>query len=254
MIDTVDRDLSGRFAHLGDRTDDSSWREVLVRAGDLEPRPLPRTWLAIAAALILAVVVTAPAVGLPAKIVRLFRKAQPAPQTVQKSFVDFDEVVSANLAAPPREVLETRIAPGARATLWVAPTRSGGFCSLIKLRLTDGSTEGAGGECGPRLRRLSVDVTLHGPFASGGAVVGGPVLVHGFEGEPKADSLRLAFQDGSTASIPLVWVSEPVAMGFFVYAVPRDHWRAGHLPTTLTVRADDGSELARVDIHGIPTP
>jgi hypothetical protein len=149
MIDTIDRELRERFANLEDRSDGSRWFEVVARAGDLEPRRRPRTWLAIAAALALAVVVAAPAVGLPAKIVRLFEEAQPAPQSVQTSFADFDRVVSANLAAPPREVLETPAAPDARATLWVAPTRSGGFCSLIKLRFPGGSTEGAGGECGP---------------------------------------------------------------------------------------------------------
>jgi hypothetical protein len=252
VIDVVDRQLRERFAGLVDGADDSGWGEVCARAADLGPRRRPRTWLALAAALAAAVVVAAPAVGLPAKVIRLFNEAAHAPPPVQKSFADFDRVVSANLAAPPREVLETRAAPGERAILWVAPTRDGGFCSLIKLWLTDGSTEGVGGQCGLQPRELSVEVTLHGPFAASGAVLGGPVLVHGMVDQSKAASLSLAFQDGDTASIPLVWVSEPIAMGFFVYAVPRNHWRAGHLPTNLTVLADDGDELAKAPIHGIP--
>jgi hypothetical protein len=53
------------------------------------------------------------------------------------------------------------------------------------------------------------------------------------------------------ASIPLVWVSKPVETAFFVYGVPRPHWRAGRLPTTLTLRAANGKELARHEITGI---
>jgi len=246
MIDAIDLELRERFAPLIDRVDDSAWLEVRP------PRRSLRTPLAIAAALALTVAVAAPAVGLPHRIVRLFSDAKPAPAPVAKSFTDFDQIVSAGIAAAPREVLTAQAGPGETARLWVAPTTSGGFCSLVKLRLREGSSEGAGGECEPRAELLSVDVTLHGPFTADGKVLGGPVLIRGYAGQPAADSLRLEFEDGDAATIPLVWVSKPVEMAFFVYAVPERHWRAGHLPTTITLRASGGRELAHAEINGIP--
>jgi hypothetical protein len=230
MIDVVDRDLRARFEPLVDRLDDSDWAE-------LQPRRRPHAWIAIAAALVLAVVVTAPAVGLPGRIVRLFDDAQPAPPQVAKSFSDFDQIVSSDLAEPPREALQTRIGPGEKAVLWVTPTTAGGFCSLLKLQQADGSSEGAGGECDPGPAQLSVDVSLR------------PALIRGFSSDRAASGLELDFQDGTTASIPFVWVSKPVATGFFVYAVP-----SGRRPQTLALRSSDGHEIAHTEVHGFPLP
>jgi hypothetical protein len=246
VIDMIDIELRERFAPLIDRTDDSDWAEIR------HPRRRLRAPLAIAAALALTVAVAAPAVGLPHRIFRLFSDAKPAPSPVARAFAGFEEITGTDLASPPREVLTTRTGPGETATLWVAPTTSGGFCSAVKLRLRDGSSEGGGAECEQRLQRLSVDVTLHGPFSPQGKVLGGPVLLIGFVGQQAADSLRLEFEDRGAAAISLVWVSKPVEMAYFVYAVPRRHWRPGHLPTKLTVRTAAGKELAQAEIHGIP--
>jgi hypothetical protein len=222
MIDVIDTDLRERFAALMDPVDDSDWSEVR-----LPPRSL-RAPLAIAAGFALTMAVAASAVGLPHRIVRVFGDAKPAPAPVSRSFTEFDQIVGTDLAAPPREVVATPA-----ATLWVKPTRTGGFCSLVRLE----SGEGAGGECGPRYPGLEVDVSLLGQL-------GGPVLLRGTAGQRDADSLRLAFEDGTTATIPLVSVSEPVATAFFLYAVPREHRKAGHRPTTLIMLSASGHELA----------
>jgi len=238
VIDAVDTELRRRFAPLVDPADDSDWRSVCPpRARRL------RTALAIAAVLGLSVAVTATAVRVPHRIVRLFGDAKPAPPPVTRSFTDFDQITGIDLTAPPRQVVATEA-----ASLWLAPTRSGGFCTLVRLR----SSEGAGGECGPHEPGLSVEVSLHGPFSPSGEVLGGPVLLRGVADEHGADVLRLAFEDGATATIPLVWVSEPVATGFFLYSVPRQHWRAGDRPTTLMLLSAGGRELARREITGIP--
>lgn len=238
MIDAVDTDLRRRFAPLVDPVDDSDWHDVCPpRARRL------RGALAIAAVLALSIAVTATAVSVPHRIVRLFGDGKPAPPPVTRSFTDFDQITGIDLAAPPRRVVAT-----AAASLWVAPTKGGGFCTLVKLR----SSEGAGGECGPTEPGLSVEVSLHGPFSRSGGVLGGPVLLRGVADEHGADSLRLAFEDGATTTIRLVWVSEPVATGFFLYPVPRQHWRAGHRPTTLTLLSAGGRELDTRRITGIP--
>ena len=237
MIDTIDSDLSRRFAPLTDWTDDSDWSMVRL------PRRRLGAPCAIAAALALAIVVAAPAVGLPHRIVRIFSEAKPAPAPITRSFTGFGELTGVELASPPRQVIGRPA-----ASLWVAPMVGGGFCTLVKLR----SSEGAGGDCGPRDRGLSVEVSLHGPFSQTDEVLGGPVLLRGSAGQRGADSLRLSFEDGQTALVPLVWVSQPVATAFFLYAVPREHWQPGHLPTTLALLAANGHELARREIHGIP--
>jgi hypothetical protein len=246
MIEVVDNELRARFAPLVDETDDSSWLEIPM------PRRRLRTPVAIAAAAALIVAVAAPAVGVPGRVARLFTAAKPAPPEIERTFSEWKQVTGTDLVAAPREVLETPVGPGQTASMWVAPTAGGGRCTLVKIRFRDGSSEGAGGECGPRLNRLSVDVILHGPFTDRGVVLGGPVLLEGFVGQPNAASLRLEFEDGDSASIPFVWMSKPVETAFFVYGVPKRHWRAGHHPTTLTVLSAGGKELAQADITGIP--
>jgi hypothetical protein len=139
-------------------------------------------------------------------------------------------------------VLQTATDTGQKAVLWVAPTTGGGFCSLVKLQRGDGSSEGAGGECDPGPAPLSVDVSLR------------PALIRGYVSDTRAGQLELAFQDGATASIPVVWVSKPISTGFFVYSVPSRHWLPGRRPQTLTVRGLDGRELAHTEVHGFPLP
>jgi hypothetical protein len=237
VIDTIDNDLRRRFAPLTDWADDSDWSEVRL------PRRRLGAPLAIAAALALTIAVAAPAVGLPHRIVQVFSEAKPASAPVSRSFTSFGELTRIELAAPPRQVIAIPA-----ASLWVAPAVGGGICTLVKLQ----SSEGAGGDCGPRDPGLSMEVSLHGPFSQADEVLGGPVLLRGSAGQHGADSLRLSFEDGQPALIPLVWVSAPVETGFFLYAVPREHWRPGHLPTTLTLLAADGHELAHREVHGIP--
>jgi hypothetical protein len=229
MIDVIDIELRQRFAALVDPADDSDWSELRV------PRRRLRTSLAITASLALTMAVAASAAGLPHRIVSVFGHAKPAPPPVSRSFTEFDQIVGTDLAAPPREVISTPA-----ATWWVAPTRTGGFCSLVRLE----SGVGAGGECGPRYPGLEVDVSLL-------QQLGGPVLLRGTAGQRDADSLRLAFEDGTTAAIPLVRVSEPVATAFFLYALPREHRRPGRRPTTLTLLSAGGHELAHREITGI---
>lgn len=242
---SFETDLAARFAALGDRTGDAQWAEIVGRARALRPRRL-RTPLALAAALALAVVVAAPAVGLRGRIVHLFANAQPTPQRVERSFAD----LSGGTTGRAVKVLEASVGSNVDAVLWLAPVRGGGFCTKLELV----GRGGAGAEC-LALRpdkRLSVGVGLDGHTSPDGRVLSGPVLVDGRTGDPRADSLLIRFEDGESAQIPLVWVTDPVETGFFVYGVPERHWRAGHLPTTLTLYAADGDELDRRDVHGIP--
>jgi hypothetical protein len=242
MIDELDL----RLAFLADGADDSSWIEVVRRAKGLRRRRRLRSPLVVAAALTLAIVVAAPAIALRGRIVRLFADAPPAPHRIVKSFEAWQEFTGPRLEADRAvKVLDARVpqvGPDATVTLWLAPLRGGGFCTGYEL---------GGGECNSvAYNRLSVTVSLHG-VAPDGETLTGPVLLDGYTSLERADSLVLRFEDGETASVPLVWVTAPVDAGFFVYGVPERHWQKGHRPTTLTLLAADGDKLDSREINGI---
>ena len=244
----TEAELTARFAALADGEDDASWADVAERAADLRQsrRRLP---LAVAAALVVAVA-AAPALGLRGKIVHLFAGAEPAPQRVVRTFSAWNDLAPPDLgpgvrAAGAIKVLERRVGAGSTAVLWLAPARAG-LCTLLEV---NGS--GAGGGCGAVSGApLEVGVGIHGVSADGKRVAG-PVVLDGSTSLRRGDSLVLRFEDGESASIRLVWVTAPVDTGFFVYGVPKEHWRPGHLPTTLTLLAADGKELAERPVTGV---
>lgn len=240
----IESDLSARFAPLADPVDDQSWAEVVARART-EKRHRRRMPIAIAAVVACAVVIASPATGLRGQIVRLFDRGGPPPQEVVESFAQwngpqFRAHVEAGRAI---KVMDARVTPDTTLTLWVAPTKSGGFCT-------------SAGSCyqgGFRYDRLSVEVCLCGRVAPDGEILAGPVLLSGETTNGKADSLLLRFQDGERQSIPLVRVGKPVNTAFFLYGVPERHWQPGHLPTTLTMLSENGDELDTREINGITT-
>jgi hypothetical protein len=243
-VTTFETELTTRFAALADRTDDASWTEVVARARAAR-RHRRRVPIAIAAALASAVVIVSPATSVGGKIVRLFDHAEPPPQQVVESFAQwngpqFRDHVQAGRAI---KVLDARVAPGTTWTLWVAPTKDGGFCTST-------------GSCYARdfrYDRIGVEVGLFGRVAPDGEILSGPVVLSGETTNRRADALVLRFQDGERQSIPLVWVGKPVETAFFLYGVPERHWQKGHLPTTLTMLAAYGDELDTREVHGLTT-
>jgi hypothetical protein len=240
----IDVDLSARFGPLADPLDDQSWAEVAARARAAK-RHRRRVPIAIAAVLASAVVIASPATGVRGQIVRLFDRAGPAPQRVVRSFAQWNgpEMRARVQAGRAIKVLDAQVAPHTTWTLWVAPTKDGGFCSS-----TGTCYEGVF-----RYDKLSVDVGLFGRVAPDGEILSGPLVLSGETTNSRADSLLLRFQDGERQSIPLVQVGKPVDTAFFLYGVPKQHWQAGHLPTTLTMLSASGEELDTREIHGITT-
>jgi hypothetical protein len=243
MID-FESDLSARLGPLADPRDDRSWAEVVARARGLR-RHRRRVPIAIAAVVASAVVIASPATGVRGQIVRLFDRAGPPPHRIVESFAQwngpqFRARVQAGRAI---RVLDARVAPHTMWTLWVAPTKDGGFCT----------SSGTCYEGTFRYDRLSAEVGLFGRVAPDGEILTGPVVLSGETTNGRADSLLLRFQDGERQSIPLVWVGKPVDTAFFLYGVPRQHWQPGHLPTTLTMLSAEGNELDIREIHGITT-
>jgi hypothetical protein len=238
-------DLSVRLGALADARDDQSWPQVVARARAAR-RHRRRVPIAIAAVLASAVVIASPATGVGGKIVRLFDRADPPPQRIVRSFARWSGPENRGRVEAGRaiKVLEVRVAPHTTRTLWVAPTKDGGFCTS------------EGGGCYPsdyHYDRLGVGVCLCGRVAQDGEILAPPVILEGGTTNERAASLLLRFEDGKSQSIPLVWVGEPVNNAFFIYSVPERHRQKGHLPTTLTMLSADGDELDTREINGITT-
>jgi hypothetical protein len=194
MID-FESDLSARLAPLADACDDGSWAEVVARAHATR-RHRRRVPIAIAAALASAIVIVSPATGVGGRIVRLFDRAEPPPQQVVESFAQWNgpQFRARVQAARAIKVLDAPVAPGTTWTLWVAPTKDGGFCT-------------SSGSCYARAfdyDRIGVEVGLFGRVAPDGEILSGPVVLSGETTNGKADSLLLRFQDGERQSHPLV--------------------------------------------------
>jgi hypothetical protein len=227
-------ELSEEFAKLEHPPDDSDWLEV-VRLARPRRRLRPRIALALAAAL--AVVVATPAFGLGGKLERLFSSGAPAPPPVERSFASLDA------GAPPGfrtgvAPSETRkiVLPGDVA-LWIAPTRKGGFCLFV---------EGGGGQCdAARALTFWPTFSIGGDVTQKGVIKDGPVLIDGSTTLEDAASVEVQFEDGTSVSVPVVWVSAPIDAGFFGYAVPASHLRVGVRPKLLILRGANGDELRR---------
>jgi hypothetical protein len=192
---------------------------------------------AAAALAILAVILATPAFGLQGHIVNLFTAdhRQRPPELIQRFFRNLPLLEPGETRKPhwvvadkARVAVALRIPGHGTKRLWVAPTRNGGFCA--------GTPDGC-----DRYRRRPFFTTMQ---ASPPTDRNGHIF---FEGDTLAHGARIVvrFEDGSSERIPLVWVSRPIDAGFFVYDLPKAHWKIGKRPVVLTVEDAHGKQLAR---------
>jgi len=184
-------------------------RVLAARGGTSESRrkaPARPLWALAAVVLLAAVVVATPAWGL-VRGVLPFWDQPTAPQSVQVQFF------SLNTGAPPgmspqavagetREVGQFTLG-GSTRTLWVAPAKNGGFCSLWR--------PARGGGCSTSGHRLSTGALLRR---------GRPAWVTGDVIAAVVGDVVVRLSDGSTVHPRIVWVSAPIDAGFFAYDVP----------------------------------
>src|SRR5207244_2965320 len=122
---------------------------------------------------------------------------------------------------------------GRAHTLYVAPTRAGGYCWIFS---------GSMGSC----RK----VRLRPHLLSVGWIVGGgrPFYAKEIAGDTVARAARtlwLEYEDGSRTQIPFVWVSKPIDAGFFMVGIPAGHHAKGTRLHAVSVRSPTGRVLAR---------
>jgi hypothetical protein len=246
--------------------DDGDWEEIVRRAG-VEPAVSPgttrrrftrRRGLIIALAVAIAgTLVATPAFGIRGLISGLFGRTNVsftgkiAPLEVKRDFYDLGlgappSMAPHAIAAQTRRVASFRIGPKTHV-LWVAPTRSGGFCWEFS---------GAFGGClthrherpGPKLPPGYINAGVlsltYGEMSSPvgqrfPSEIGGTILT------PKASALTVDFADGTKQSVGFYYVSKPIDAGFFLAPVLAGHrtWKTRALAVVL--RDKQGRILSR---------
>jgi hypothetical protein len=203
----------------------------------------PRRRRALLAVAVLAA--TAAGFGLRRTVVSWF-EAEPAPKRVQLSFERLD------VGAPPgmetgvvgseaRRVTAVRIG-GLRHVLWVAPTKSGGFCEQWT-DLFGGCTRDREPprrlDHGPDFHTFELGVTTQQSARGIVTAIGGRLLAKATE------RLELRYADAERVDLRVTWVSPPIDAGFYLYPVPARHRRVGHQVSALVALGADGETLAR---------
>jgi hypothetical protein len=178
-------------------------REPEERRAPARRRVLPAV---VAAAVLLAAILAATPARALVRDVLPFWKQPRAPQAVQVVFselnIGFPPGMSPHAVSGDTRSVGRFDFGGSTRTLWVAPAKNGGFCSLW---LPEG-----GGGCSTSGQPLSTGALLSG---------GIPVWINGDVAAPVVTVL-IRFRDGSSVRPRIVWVSAPIDAGFFAYDVP----------------------------------
>jgi hypothetical protein len=258
MTDAVDLLIRARFDAVANSRDDRDWNDVLARAHGREIpaersarraglwRRVPARVALVAAVVALTAVVTAFAFGWPQRVVDFFSSA-PAPTGVKNFMgsVNVDDPPGMNPHAIPGETKRiTTVRFNLRGrrtrpfTLYVALTKSGGFCEDWT-----GVTAGCvSARTLQRPDRLGVGYGGDGALGS---------FVEGFVRIGATRTLQARFADGATAAIPVTWVSAPINAGFFLYPWPQSHQNRVDALRSVVALDADGRVVGR---YTIPRP
>jgi hypothetical protein len=206
----------------------------------LAPRPFRRRkWLAIAVLLATVIVLLAgPALGIGPPFLDFF-SSKHAPGPVVRSFAVLNVGAPRGMspkviAGQTRLVTTYRLGDGKPFPLWVAPTRTGGFCFRF----------GYGGGCADR----SVSSHDGNGDRNEGAIGLGRFGSHILAGEvfdKRITKLEVRFKNAAAVSVPLLWVSPPIDAGFFLYDLSRTQRQPGAGPVAVVALDAQGQEIAR---------
>jgi hypothetical protein len=206
------------------------------------------------------VLVVAPAFGLIRGVIPFF-DAPKAPQPVQVEFASMNTGAPAGMspraiADNTREIGQFSFA-GRMHTLWVAPTKQGGFCfewiggwGGCTAPTPDPLTwngdlvipPGVPAPSMPTQSQLS-HVAASVMAADVAAMLKArslavPTWINGYVNASDAQDVVIKFSDGTTVHPPIVWVSKPIGAGFFSYDVPAKYrTEANHLVTVAALTA-----------------
>ena len=267
MTDLLELALDDLVPNFADEQPD--WAGVVARSERERHRSRrppwrrhPRRTAALAFALLLVALLATPAFGVQQYVLHLlgrknvsFSASPSAPNVVKKQFLDLPlgapKQFAPDVNAAEARVVATFSIGGRPRKLWVAPTRTGGYCYTFELSI---------GGC--RQARADRKVGEKGQF--GVSWMGGSprrrvnaTIVTRIAGDltaPAAAKITASYADGTTADIPFVWVSAPISAGFFSYDIPTSHWTKQHRLLAVALSAKGGRELDRQAFSYNPRP
>lgn len=228
MTDDV---LRQRLEALASGPATSDWSDAQRRSGRL--RRLRRLKVAGAAALVaVAVAVAAPAFGLTRSVLDFFGQ-ESAPEAQKLLFAELNQGAPPGMAPgvdakAARSVLTRQFSDGRQYTLWVAPTKTGGFCMAYRE---------VGPGCTTREFDIGYGVSRGGPRT--------PIIVSGAVPAERASHVEMVYEDGTTTRVELAWVGEPIDAGLFFLEIPDTRVEPGHQLRAIVARDSDGAEIAR---------
>jgi hypothetical protein len=254
LLDTALNDLVPTFAD-----EHPDWKDVLARSAtprhgtSFARRRHPRRAVVIAFALVLIALLATPVFGVQGYVLHLFgrknvsfSRSPSAANVVKKQFLDLPlgapRSFSPQVKAAQARVVATFSIAAHPRKLWVAPTRQGGYCYTF---------ENSFGGC----RQTRADRSIGGKGQFGVTWQGGSsrrgvnesivTRVGGDITAPAAAKITATYADGTSGDIPFVWVSSPIAAGFYTYDIPTAHWNKQHRLLALTLYAKSGKQLGR---------
>jgi hypothetical protein len=236
--------LRDRFQALVRTHDDSSWQEVRRRAARRSLRPL-----VFVATAVVAVLATAPALGLHRHVLDFF-ESEPAPSDVRTHIAEMDVGAPKGMApgVMAGETRRIRLPDGSRIS--VAPTKAGGFC-------TEHGCIRSPKELAAIVERMGDRPGDHDAYRIPVGFVAPVVGVEFIEGnvlDSRGEEIILEYQDGRREEIPFVWVTEPINAGFWRKRLAPANQRAGRRPKIVFLLDGEGRELARDRIDDIGSP
>ena len=256
MSRRLDRAIGDLVPRFGDEAAD--WADVVARAGRADAarpdwRRRPRRLAALALGAVVVALLATPAFGVQGYVLHLlgrknvtFSSSPSAPNIVKKQFLDLPLGAPTQFApqvqAAQARVVGTFTIAGHQRRLWVAPTRGGGYCYTIELSFggcrQTRVQRGIGGDAQFGVTWMGGS-PRHGVNASIATRIGGDITA------PSAYAITARYADGTTHDVPFVWVSKPIAAGFYSYDIPTSHWNRAHRLTSVTLSAKDGRRLGR---------
>ena len=216
----------------------ADWEDVLRRAGVQRARPADsrpaRRGFVVTLVVAAAILVPALVAAVLTRTNVIFSSSKPAPNVVKKQFLDLGFGAPARfaiepLAAKAREVGTFRFG-GHEHKLWVAPTLRGGYCWMVERAEL--------GCLATKAERRPISASYM-TTESGEAVT----RIDGSVGD--AARVEVRYADGSKADVPFVYVSSPIASGFFVFEVPPAHQTKATRVTEIVALDRSGRELGR---------
>lgn len=183
--------------------------------------------------------------GLPVVDFGHAEKAPPESRVV-KDFAVLDQGAPPGMATDVIPNETRKVATFGNETLWVAPTRQGGFC-------TDLGGSGGCDHLGTVPLNVGWAIERSGTSPLSEKRFGDLAVVDQVSGDVNvrwADSLEIRFEDGDVIKPQVIWVSKPIEAGFFVQPIPAAHRESGHLISAVVALDRDGKPVASESTSG----